>query len=353
MKIALISTPFISVPPRDYGGTELIVHELAEGLVARGHDVTVFATGDSETSAHLEALYPLAQWPPDGLIEANHVTWAFSEIVGRGYDLVHCHAVTALAVSRLAPELPIVYTLHHVRDDRLSNLYADFPWVWYASISERQRALEIPLPRITVIHHGLDPERYAGPSAAGEAVCFIGRLSEVKGPHTAIDVAEAAGVPIMVAGRIHDDDADPTYSAREILPRLERAHVTYLGAVGREEKRRLLCNSRALLMPITWEEPFGLVMIEAMLAGCPVIAFPRGSAPELVEDGLTGFLVDNAEEMVETIRHRLLGFDREACRQRAIERFGREAMVAAYEDLYHRARQVEPRLAATEQATPA
>lgn len=353
MKIALISTPFVSVPPRDYGGTELIVHELAEGLVARGHEVTVFATGDSNTSARLESLYPQPQWPPDSLVEVNHVSWAFSRIKGAGYDVVHCHAVSALAVGRLLPELPVVYTLHHVRDDRLSGLYSYFPWVWYAAISERQRELEVELPLVTVVHHGLDHRRYDGPTHAGDSVCFIGRLSQVKGPHIAIDVAEMAGLPIRVAGRFHDDDDDPTYSVREIVPRLELPHVTYLGPIGMEAKRNLLCQSRALLMPITWEEPFGLVMIEAMLSGCPVVAFPRGSAPELVEEGVTGFLVEDAKEMAGIVRHGLAGFDREACRQRAVERFSRDTMVAAYETLYHKARQLDPRLATTEPAAPA
>lgn len=353
MKIAQISTPFVSVPPLDYGGTELIVYELAEGLVARGHEVTVFATGDSRTSARLEALYPVAQWPPDGLTELNHASWAFGQLTRGEYDVIHCHAVSALALGRLLPELPIVYTLHHVRDDRLSRVYEYFPWAWYAAISERQRELEIPLPRMCVIHHGLDSGRYLGPTRAGNSVCFVGRLSEVKGPHIAIDVAEAAGVPIQVAGRTHKDDADPGFVSRELLPRLERPHVNYLGAIGMERKRTLFCDAGALLMPLTWEEPFGLVMLEAMLCGCPVIAFPRGSAPELIEDGVTGFLVDDAQAMVEVIRNRLADFDREECRARAAARLGRDRMVEAYENLYERAREGAPRMASAEPAAPA
>jgi glycosyltransferase involved in cell wall biosynthesis len=348
MKIALVSTPCIAVPPRDYGGTELIVYELAEGLAARGHEVTVFATGDSHVTARLEALYPEAQWPPNILTELNHVSWAFSQIAHEEYDVIHCHAVSALALGRLIAEPPIVYTLHHVRDERLSQVYQYFPWAWFAAISERQRELEIPLPRIAVIHHGLDPRRYLGPTIAGEGVCFIGRLSSVKGPHVAIDVAEAAGVPIRVAGRSHADDDDPTFFDREVAPRLERPHVRYLGAIGMEEKRAMFCQSRALLVPIGWEEPFGLVMIEAMLCGCPVIAFPRGSAPELVEEGVTGFLVDDARAMAEVVRGGLADFDRERCRARATELFGRDTMVEAYENLYERARRESARQVAVE-----
>jgi glycosyltransferase involved in cell wall biosynthesis len=353
MKIALISTPFVSVPPKDYGGTELIVAELAEGLTEHGHAVTLFATADSRTSARLEALYPEAQWPPDGLTELNHVTWAFGQIAHEEYDVIHCHAVSAIAMGRLLPQPPLVYTLHHVRNERLSRIYEFFPWTWFAAISERQRELEVPLPRMAVIHHGLDHRRYLGPTSAGDAVCFIGRLSEVKGPHLAIDVAEAAGVPIWVAGRVHQDDEDPAFAAREILPRLERPHVRYLGPIGMEEKRALFCQARALLMPLRWEEPFGLVMLEAMLCGCPVIAFPRGSAPELVEEGVTGFLVDDERAMVEAVQGRLAGFDRERCRQVAAERFGRDAMVLAYERLYERACAAAARRASPEPAAPA
>lgn len=353
MKIALISTPFVSVPPKDYGGTELIVHELAEGLVARGHEVTVFATADSSTAGHVEALYPEAQWPPDLLDELNHVTWAYTLVASREYDIVHCHAASALAVGRLIPALPLVYTLHHVRDERLSRFYQYFPQTWFVAISDRQRELEIELPRLQVIHHGLDHRRYLDTSSPGDGVCFVGRLSEVKGPHIAIDVAEAAGLPIWVAGSIHKDDNDPQFSGREIIPRLGRPHVDYLGPIGMTAKRELFSRSRAALVPLNWEEPFGLVMIEAMLCGCPVIAFPRGSAPELVEEGITGFLVPDAQAMAELLRTGLGDFDRERCRARAIERFDRDTMVAAYEDLYHRAREQATTGVAAEPVTPA
>jgi glycosyltransferase involved in cell wall biosynthesis len=282
----------------------------------------------------------------------NHVSWAFSQAIREGYDIIHCHAVSALTLGRFCPEPPLVYTLHHVRDDRLSRIYEYFPWVWYAAISARQRELEIQLPRMAVIHHGLDHRRYLGPTRAGDAVCFIGRLSEVKGPHIAIDAAEAAGLPIWVAGAIHHDDDDPTFANRELLPRLEHPHVRYLGPIGMEEKVSMLCRSRALLMPIGWEEPFGLVMIEAMLCGCPVVAFPRGSAPELIEEGVTGYLVEDERAMVEVIRDGLTAFDRERCRALAAERFGRGAMVESYEELYDHARHAAARSVPVEPATP-
>lgn len=345
MKLAIISTPFVRVPPRDYGGTELIMHELTEGLVERGHEVTLFATGDSETAARLEALFPEACWPPDPLTDINHVSWAAARVAEEGdYDVVHVQSAGALGLSRLLPGTPLIYTLHHVREEMFSRYYPFFPDVWYAAISRRQCELETPLPRITTIPHGLDPAKYPGPSHAGGHVCFLGRLTRVKGPHVAIDVAERAGVEIRVAGGIHDDDVEyPGFGAREIEPRLQRSHVKYLGSIGMDRKVPLLLGASALLMPLNWEEPFGLVMLEAMLCGCPVVAFPRGSAPELIEEGTTGFLVPDADTMVDVVRSRLDDFDRDRCRRVAAERFGRDRMVERYEAYYGQAVRDSPR----------
>lgn len=336
MRIAMVSTPFISVPPRDYGGTELIVSVLTEGLTARGHQVTLFATGDSCTSAELRHLYSEAVWPGSQLHELNHLSWAMREILAEPFDAVHVHAATALAFGRVLPDIPMVYTLHHVRDESLSDFYAWFPDATYVAISHDQRSRERSLPRVEVIHHGLDPERYSCGDCAGESVLFIGRFAEIKGLHTAIDAAEEAGVTIDVAGIIHP--ADRAYGAREVEPRLERDHVRYHGAVGMDVKAPLLRDARALLMPIEWDEPFGLVMIEAMLSGCPVVAFERGSVPEVVEVGRTGFIVERMEAMAEVIRPGgpLEEFDREACRQRAVERFGQDRMVDEHVALYER-----------------
>lgn len=334
MKIALVSTPFLAVPPRDYGGTELVVHELAEGLRTRGHDVTVFATGDSRTSARLEALYPVAQWPPYMLADLNHVSWAIQRAARADYDIVHAHSAVALAAARLVPELPLVYTIHHDRDAELSGFYSYFPDVQYIAISADQKRREIGLPRVEVIHHGLDASLFQLAATPRDHVAFVGRLARVKGPHTAIDVAGRAGVPIRVAGEVHP--VDRSFGEREVEPRLRLPHVRYLGRIGMRVKVPLLRDARALLVPIEWNEPFGLVLIEAMLSGCPVVAFPRGSVPELVEHGRTGFVVATADEMVEAIRPGGVvdGFDRAACRARALERFSRERMVEDHERLY-------------------
>jgi glycosyltransferase involved in cell wall biosynthesis len=336
MRVAMISTPFISVPPRGYGGTELVVHELVEELYARGHVVTLFATGDSRTSAELRSLYPTAQWPPSTLTDLNHVSWALRQVRDGRFDVVHVHSAVALAMTRLVPDLPLVYTLHHPHDESLSAFYRHFPHAFYAAISADQASREIPLPHVTVIHHALDSSAYALSVCPQDYVCFVGRFAEEKGPHIAIEIAARAGVPIHIAGEVHAPDR--AFTERELRPRLTEPHVTHLGSIDLDAKRPLLRDARALLSPISWNEPFGLILIEAMLSGCPVVAFRRGSVPELVDQGITGFIVDTADEMVAVIRAGgpLESFDRRRCRTRAVERFSRARMTADYERYYTR-----------------
>jgi glycosyltransferase involved in cell wall biosynthesis len=231
----------------------------------------------------------------------------------------------------------MVYTLHHARDDELSAFYRYFAEPTYVAISHDQRRREVPLHDVQVIHHGLDPARYrCTQRSLGDYVCFIGRYAQVKGPHTAIDVASQAGVRISLAGEVHPPDE--TWAHVQLCPRLAQPHVTEMGPIGIAAKASLLTHARALLAPIEWHEPFGLILIEAMLSGCPVVAFPMGSVPELVEDGLTGFIAASREHMVQLIRPGGAAdrFDRVRCRQRAIERFSADRMVDDHVALYER-----------------
>lgn len=334
VRIAVLSTPFVPVPPRDYGGTELVVHELVEGLLQRGHDVVLYATGDSRSHGPVQALYPEAQWPPEPLADLNHVSWALSEVAHRDFDLVHAHSAPALAVARLVPHLPLVYTLHHAMDPSLSSYYRYFPEVSFVAISADQGRREPGAEPEAVIHHGLDPSRYRWATRPRDYVCFLGRFAPEKGLHIAIDAAGRVGVPILIAGETHP--AGRRYYEREIVPRLGARHVNLLGPADPTDKARLLRDARALLAPIQWEEPFGLVLIEAMLSGCPVVAFPRGSVTELVEPGVTGFIVRTVEEMARAIRPggAVDRLDRRHIRELAVQRFGRDRMVEGYERLY-------------------
>jgi len=335
VRIAVISTPFVPVPPPRYGGTELVVAGLCGELGARGHEVVLYATGDSAPPGpvHLRALYPTAVWPPDPTRELAHCAFALADLLAEGgVDLVHAHAAPALACARRLG-VPLVYTVHHHRDEALCELYraVQDPGVTMVCISERQRELLADACAARVVHHGLDARRYPLGAGTGGYAAFLGRFAREKGVHVALDVARAAGVPLRLGGAPHW--RDEAYFAAEVAPRLERRRAArWLGEVGHAPKVALLSGAVATLFPIDWEEPFGLVMVESMLAGTPVLAFPRGAAGEVVEDGVTGWLVPDAEAMADRLRwlHRGGRFDRARCRRRAALRFGVGRMVDGY-----------------------
>jgi len=306
------------------------------GLAAAGHEVTLFATGDSRppNGATLHARFDRAQWPPDAYVELDHAAFAVEEILGdsRGFDVVHTHVPSLLAFARML-EVPMVYTVHH--DDgsdyvRLQALYRRSR-AHFVAISGRQRELMQELADARVIHHGLDDGCHRFGAGDGGYCAFLGRFAREKGPHVAIDAARAAHVPIRLAGVPHWRDHD--YFESEIGARLCKPGVTAVGEIGGKDKRDFLADACALLFPVDWEEPFGLVMIEAMLSGTPVLALPRGAVPEIVEDGVTGFICRDVDEMAARLRA-IDRFDRAACRQRALERWTSARMVRDYVALY-------------------
>ena len=333
MKIALFSTCALATPPHRYGGTELVVAELAKGLTQLGHDVTVFATGDSRAAGRLRYYFETPVWPPDVFSELRHASFAWAEVARsvRRFDLVHLHDAAALAFHTHVA-IPAVLTLHHARMDKLVDHYRAFPEVPLVAISERQAALVPELSVTRVIHHGLDPLLYPEGQGDGGYVAFLGRFAPEKGPHLAVDAARLANVPLHIGGTYHEVAHD--YYTRELAPRLAVAEqVLCCGELGHAAKVELLRGASALLFPIQWEEPFGLVMIESMLVGTPVIAFHNGSAPEVVEEGVTGFLVDSAAQMAERIKQ-LPSIDRGRCRERAQARWCTMRMAREYADLY-------------------
>ena len=226
MRIALLSTPFIRVPPDGYGGTELFCYELAEELHARRHEVTLFTTGDSSGSCPRRWLYPRPEWPPSPYDDINHVAWAFAEIARGDFDVIHLNSAVGLPFGRHVAT-PVVYTLHHHRIEAMSRLYAKHPRVTYVAISGRQLELEVTLADATVIHHGLAPDRYP-PSARDEGyLLHLGRYAPEKGTHLAIDAARVAGLPLVLAGRVHAQDA--AYFADEVAPRLAQPGASEAG----------------------------------------------------------------------------------------------------------------------------
>lgn len=333
MRVALVSTCALATPPHKYGGTELVVAELARGLTELGHEVTTFATGDSSVAGELRHHFAKPVWPPNELAEGRHAAYAFRDIIRplQDFDVVHLNHAAGLPFSILT-SVPCVMTMHHVRVEELVEHYRAFRDVAYVAISRRQAALVPEVPTRRVVHHGLDPARYPAGDGRGGYVAFLGRFSEEKAPHLAIDAARRARIPLHVGGTYHHVAEE--YYQREMAPRLAAGDdVMCRGELGHDAKVELLRGAAAMLFPIQWEEPFGLVMIESMLVGTPVIAFRHGSAAEVVEDGVTGFLVDSTEEMAQRIRE-LAFIDRRRCRERARARWSSLRMAREYADLY-------------------
>jgi glycosyltransferase involved in cell wall biosynthesis len=335
VRIAVVSTPCVPVPPPEYGGTELVVGEICKGLVAGGHAVTLFTCGGSRAPVDLRARFAVPRWPPNPYVELDRAAWAIETILAdaRGFDLIHAHVPAAVPFARFI-ETPMVYTVHHDRHSQPAaglwdSIYARAR-AQLVCISERQRQLSPGLHDASVIHHGLDPAQYRFGDGAGDYAAFLGRFDREKGAHHAIDAAVRARVPILLAGSPHEQD---DYFEASVRPRLQQPGVVALGEMGGRYKVDFLRRARALLFPIEWEEPFGLVMIEAMLCGTPVIAFAGGAVNEVVEPGLTGWVVGSVEEMAARLRS-TVGFDRARCRRRAVERWSTSRMVRDYLRLY-------------------
>jgi glycosyltransferase involved in cell wall biosynthesis len=338
VKVALVSTCAVAVPPAGYGGTELFVAVLAKALGARGHEVTVYATGDSRPAAELRYRFPTAVWPPNYDAEIEHAAYAWHDIRKRGADVVHLNSADAL-IPASANARPLV-TLHHARIKHLAAIYARHPAAQLVAVSRRQATLHADLGPMPVVYHGLDPADYPiGPGGGGYAA-FLGRIGPDKAPHLAIDAARKAGLPLQLGGpHLPGLPYYDAYFERCMTPRLRGAEpaVRWLGELERAAKLSFLQAAEVLLVPMAWEEPFGTAMIEAMMSGTPVLAFSLGSAPELVDEGITGFVVAGVDEMAAAIP-KARSLDRAKCREQAVKRFTAIRMAAQYETLYDSAR---------------
>jgi glycosyltransferase involved in cell wall biosynthesis len=336
MKIAQIAPLAEAVPPRLYGGTERIVSYLTEELVRQGHQVTVFASGDSRTRAKLVACVPQAlRLDPAVRDPVPHVLMMLDEVRRRAheFDILHFHMDLFHFPTFTDVAGQTVTTLHGRLDlPDLEPFYRRFPDFPLVSISNDQRG---PLPGAHwagTVYHGLplDLHRFV-PSTDQGYLAFLGRISPEKSPDRAIEIARRAGLPLRIAAKV--DNADRAYFERQIEPLLSDPLVEFVGEIGDADKSEFLGNARALLFPIDWPEPFGLVVIESMACGTPVIAFARGSAPEIVEDGVTGFVVHSIEEAVRAVR-RLPELDRREVRRRFEQRFSAGRMASDYLEIY-------------------
>lgn len=334
MRVALVSSPFLAVPPRKYGGTELFIAQLAEGLKNSGVDVVVYANGESTVGVETRWLYKSQQWPLkgevfDNLKDFNHASWAIADAAA-DCDVIHLNSIAALMFTRYAQN-KIVYTMHHVHEQPLSEIYRYFPSVEFVTISEFQRRQE-SMPRMRNIHHGVDLNAYEAKRGKRDYLSFLGRIAPIKGTHIAIEVAKKSGIPLKIAGEVQPQ-FKPYFDA-EIKPHIDGKFIEYVGEVDLEGKNELLGNSLALLFPIQWNEPFGLVMIEAMACGTPVLALAGGAVEEIVCDGVSGYVCSSADEMAQRVRHLPASFTPANVRQYCQQYFSLDRMVAEYLALY-------------------
>jgi glycosyltransferase involved in cell wall biosynthesis len=337
MKIAQVAPLIESVPPRLYGGTERIASYLTEGLVRLGHDVTLFASGDSITSAELVPCCTRAlRLDPAAGDTISYFMVMIDKVRERAeeFDILHFH-IDAFHFPLFRSLAARTLTTLHGRLDLagLKSFYRRFGEMPLVSICNDQRK---PLPDanfVSTIQHGIPADLHRPTFETGSYVAFLGRISPEKRPDRAIRIARAAGIPLKIAAKV--DEVDKDYFRAEILPLLDSPAVDFIGEISEREKTKFLGEAAALLFPIDWPEPFGLVMIEAMACGTPVLAFRCGSIPEIIDDGITGKVVDNEEEAIAALPE-ILTYDRRAVRRRFEERFGATRMANDYVSTYRR-----------------
>lgn len=333
MKIAEISNIREAVPPRKYGGTEYIISAVTEGMVKKNHDVTLFATGDSVTNAHLKSICQRAIGfegidPGEAtILLLRHLTNFFSQM--NKFDLIHNHILETFG---LAPFInkPLITTLHTDLSRPSEQAILQKPEVQktlFISISDAQRKALPNLPYLRTIYHGIPFQEFPYQEKAGDYLVFLGRITPEKGVEVAVEVAKKCGRKLIIAAKVDEPLSD--YAKKMLRLFKDTPNIEFVGQVG-EEKKQLLANAYAFLMPIQWDEPFGLVVIEALATGTPVIAFRRGSMPEIIEDGKTGFLVKTTQGMTAAL-NKITSIERFACRKSVKQKFSLERMISDYE----------------------
>ncbi|WP_027576820.1 glycosyltransferase family 4 protein [Bradyrhizobium sp. WSM1743] len=335
MRIAQLAPLAESVPPKLYGGTERVIAWLVDELVELGHDVTLFASGDSRTSGKLHVVWPRALRLGRRGVDPNAASALLIEAIAEracDFDVIHSH-VDWMPLSVLSRSgVPFLTTMHGRLDlPGLSDVIGTFPKAPFVSISDNQRR---PLPDanwIATIQHGLPKDLFRPSYERGSYLAFLGRLTAEKGPEEAIRIARAVRIPLRIAAKI--PRAETGYFKKKLEPEIDGENIQLVGEVDEIRKQPFLAGAAALVFPIDWPEPFGLVMIEAMACGTPVIAYRSGSVPEVVEDGVTGFIVDGEQQAIEAVKE-VVRLDRRKVRARFEERFAASRMAREYENRY-------------------
>jgi glycosyltransferase involved in cell wall biosynthesis len=339
LKIAQIAGVGFRVPPRAAGGTELVIHLLTRGLAERGHRVTLFASGDSSAPCQLQSVVPFATRddPSSNLyLEREFDLRNVDEVYSRSaeFDVIHAHWPTPAPYFSERARCPTLLTFDYIEKEIFEHYRAHVPRLSFACVSRAQAAmLGGGLP---VVHNGIDLEQVPFSQAPRNYVLTVGRLVPSKGASLAIEVARRAGIPLVIVGAVSPDlPGSREYYEREIAPRVDGNRVCHYPELPNRRVLELMSEARAFLFPISWEEPFGMVVAEAMASGAPVVATPRGSLPELVVPGVTGFLEETVEGLADAVL-RSAALDRRACRQRARDLFDFRRMAEQYEAIYER-----------------
>ncbi len=338
MRIAQVAPLWERVPPPAYGGIELVVGLLTDELVARGHDVTLFASGDSIVSAKLESVHPQALRLDSTIKEyAIYEMLQLAQVYERAgeFDLIHSHVgCGALPYSRLT-QTPTVHTLHGIFTPDNEKMFVHAKAQPYVSISNAQREDRLGLNHVATVYNSIDvsAHHFFPVADAPPYLAFLGRISIEKGAHLAIEIAKATGIPLKMAGKV--DPVDVAYFESQIKPHIDGEFIQFLGEADHFVKNDLMGRAIATLFPITWREPFGLVTIESMAAGTPVIAMNLGSIPEIIADGVSGFICNTVDDCIAAVA-KIPQLSRAACREYVASRFGVAQMTAGYEAVYEK-----------------
>ena len=335
-RIAVVAPPYYELPPAAYGGVERVCWSLAEGLVDRGHDVTLVGAGDSATRARFVATFHEAQTegtPREATIEVVHAARAAAALERLDLDLVHDHTLAGPLTARWrsTPTLVTVHAPLQGPDTQLHLCTALAPWTTFVALSQAQSRAPPELPWAGVVPNGIDVDAHPYRADKDDFVLFLGRMNAQKGVHLAVRAAREAGCRLVIAGS-WTIESERAYFDEHVRPHLGK-EVEWLGMVSTETRNAILSSARCLLFPVTWEEPFGLVLIEAMACGTPVVALRAGSIPEVVADGETGILCDDATELAAAIEA-TRGLEPARCRAHVRKHFGAATMVGRYEALY-------------------
>lgn len=336
MRIAQVAPLWERVPPPAYGGIELVVGLLCDELVKRGHEVTLFASGDSITLAKLESVHPRALRLDNavkeyGIYEMLQLSRVYEQ--AGEFDIIHSHmGCAALPYANLV-KTPTVHTLHGVFTPDNEKMFSYARRQPYVSISNAQREPRLNLNCVATVYNGIDPNTYEFHEKPQDPpyLAFLGRLSPEKGPHLAIEIAKRSGWHLKIAGKV--DVVDREFFETEIKPHIDGKQIEYLGEANHAQKSEIMGNAVATLFPITWREPFGLVMVESMVVGTPVIAMNMGSTPEIIAHGQTGFLCSSVEECVAAI-DKSAQLNRRRCREYVVQNFSGQRMAQGYEAVY-------------------